>query len=142
MKANHSNNLNNRSTDGSRPVILVIEDNPECTKIYLALSQSLGCEAYFAADGAAALVVLKGLTRLNLILLDLDMPVMNGIRFYNHYKKQTKAHEAKIILTSSHPFAEDIAEALGFFAFAPKSTPLAALQKVVMRALSLQMTDL
>lgn len=136
MKANHSDNLKNKSIDGSRPVILVIEDSPECAKIYLALSQSLGCEAYLASDGAAALRVLEGLTRLDLILLDLDMPVMNGIRFYNHYKKQTSTREVNIILTSSHPFAEDIADALGFFAFAPKSTPLDALQKVVMRALS------
>ena len=136
MRANHSDNLNNKSTDGSRPVILVIEDNPECTKIYLALSQSLGCEAYFAADGAAALRVLDGLTRLDLILLDLDMPVMNGIRFYNHYKKQTTAYEAKIILTSSHPFAEDIAEALSFFACVPKSGPLNQLQEAVVLALS------
>ncbi|MEI6833255.1 MAG: response regulator [bacterium] len=136
MKANHSDNLDNKSTDGSRPVILVIEDNPECTKIYLALSQSLGCEAYFAADGAAALRVLDGLTRLDLILLDLDMPVMNGIRFYNHYKKQTSTPEVNIILTSSHPFAEDIAEALNFFAYVPKSRPLNQLQEAVVLALS------
>lgn len=136
MKANRSDNLKNKSIDGSRPVILVIEDSPECAKIYLALSQSLGCEAYLASDGAVALRVLDGLTRLDLILLDLDMPVMNGIRFYNHYKKQTTAHEAKIILTSSHPFAEDIADALGFFACVPKSRLLKELQDVIVLALS------
>lgn len=136
MKSNPKDKSQNPAKKASKPVILVVDDNSDCLKAYSALADSLGCKTHVASNGVQALEALNVLASLDLVLLDLDMPVMNGVRFYNHYRKQGRHVDARIILTSSHPFAEDIAEALGFFACVPKSRPLNQLQEAVVLALS------
>lgn len=119
----------------SCPVVLLVDDNIECLMIYKALAESLGCKVYSALDGVSGVEVLRGLTRVDVVFLDLDMPLMNGLGFYNQLKKQKLHESAKIILTSSHPFAGDISEALGLFAHAPKNTAIEKLQALLTSAL-------
>lgn len=136
MKPKQTQNSMIKTRGKDRPVVLVIEDDPSCRSIYLALAESLSCETHVASNGAAAMELFLGLEGVDLILLDLDMPVMNGIAFYNRYQKEEKSRDVKLVLTSSHPFAKDIAEALNFFAHAPKSTPLEELRAILTRALA------
>jgi len=136
MKPKQTQNARIRTRGEDRPVVLVVEDDPSCRSIYLALADSLSCETHVAPNGAAALELFRSLKVVDLILLDLDMPVMNGVAFYNRYKNEKKSGDVKIVLTSSHPFAKDISEALNFYAHAPKSTPLEELRAIFTRALT------
>lgn len=117
-------------------VILILEDDPDCLRVYKEIVIKLGHRAYATTDGFEALAHAADLPRLDLVLLDLDMPAMNGIRFYNEFRKIGSHRKAKTILTSSHQLAADLSVALGFFAHAPKSTPLERLQALLSKALS------
>jgi CheY-like chemotaxis protein len=119
----------------NQKVILILEDDPDCLHVYKEVVIKLGHHAYATADGFEALAHAADLPRLDLVLLDIDMPVMNGIRFYNEFRKIGTHRKAKTILTSSHKLAPDLCVALGFFAHAPKSTPLERLQVLVSKAL-------
>jgi CheY-like chemotaxis protein len=116
-------------------VILILEDDPDCLQVYKELVIKLGHHAYATSDGFEALAHAADLPRLDLVLLDIDMPIMNGIRFYNEFRKIGSHRKAKTILTSSNKLAADLCVALGFFAHAPKSTSLERLQGLVSRAL-------
>jgi CheY-like chemotaxis protein len=117
-------------------VIVILEDDPDCLRVYKEVVIKLGHYAYATSDGFEALAHAADLSRLDLVMLDIDMPIMNGIRFYNQFRKIGSHRKAKIILTSSNKLAADLCEALGFFAHAPKSTPLERLQVLVSKALS------
>jgi CheY-like chemotaxis protein len=117
-------------------VVLIVEDNADCAGIYRAIVESLGCNVHVASDGAQAFSQVMTLTRLDVLLLDIDLPVMNGLKFFNQLRRNNLCHHTKVILTSSHPLAEDIAEILGVFAYAPKNTSFETLKSFVESALA------
>lgn len=138
MREKSKKNTENSKQLEPCPVVLLVDDNIECLMIYKSLAESLGCKVYSALDGVSGVEVLRGLARVDVVFLDLDMPLMNGVGFYNQLKRQKLHESAKIILTSSHPFAGDISEALSLFAHAPKITPIEKLQALLTSALAVK----
>jgi CheY-like chemotaxis protein len=65
----------------SKPRILVAENDESSLKILLELLQSEGYEATGAVNGADALQKIRNGKRPDLILLDLDMPILSGTEF-------------------------------------------------------------
>src|SRR5579884_4289721 len=63
------------------PSVLVVEDNESIRAALLLLLEQAGFLAAGAANGEEALRRLRGGPRPNLILLDLQMPVMDGWQF-------------------------------------------------------------
>ena len=57
--------------------VLLVEDDPVNQLVLQSMLTQLGCEVDLASDGAAALGVSE-LTRFDLVLMDLHMPVMDG----------------------------------------------------------------
>jgi CheY-like chemotaxis protein len=69
-----------RETSEQRPLVLVVDDDPDSRATVLELLEEEGYSARGASDGAEALELLAGALPC-LILLDLSMPVLNGQEF-------------------------------------------------------------
>lgn len=69
------------STFPRPPLVLVAEDEPEAAELIESILRREGCEVIIARDGAEALEIARELPRPDLILLDLELPVMDGRAF-------------------------------------------------------------
>jgi len=67
--------------------ILIVDDDAEFRAVLRQVLEDEGCAVSEAADGRAALDVLRGTALPHLILLDLMMPVMNGWDFHAEVQK-------------------------------------------------------
>lgn len=94
------------SLEGRR--ILLVEDNEINREIALALLQNSGFVVDCAPDGAAALDMVRRMPPFDLILMDLQMPVMNGYDAARAIRALTDSARAKtpIIALSADSFAE------------------------------------
>lgn len=63
--------------------ILILEDEVETAQLYAKRLNDKGYETQFAFDGLQGLEKLKGF-KPDLILLDVNMPKMGGLEFYQH----------------------------------------------------------
>ncbi|MDB4935735.1 MAG: DNA-binding response regulator, AraC family [Labilithrix sp.] len=60
------------------PLVLVAEDESEAAELIESILRREGCEVLVASDGAQALEMARELPRPDLVLLDLELPVMDG----------------------------------------------------------------
>ncbi|KQM80039.1 ATP-binding protein [Xylophilus sp. Leaf220] len=70
-----------RSEDGE--TLLVVEDEPVVRALVLDLLQGLGYRTLEAPEGAAALRILQGPQRVDLLVTDVGLPGMNGRQLYD-----------------------------------------------------------
>jgi CheY-like chemotaxis protein len=77
--------------------VLVVDDNPTVTKFVISVLRPLGYKVDTAADGLEALKRVAG-GPVDLILLDLVMPRMNGLHFCQALEQKGLATEVPIIL--------------------------------------------
>jgi CheY-like chemotaxis protein len=61
-----------------KPLVLVAEDEPEAAALIESILQREGCEVLIASDGAQALEMARELPRPDMVLLDLELPVISG----------------------------------------------------------------
>lgn len=73
--------MNRSSSPPSKPLVLIAEDEPEAIDLLRMLVEREGCEAIVATDGALALEMVRELPRPDLVLLDLELPIMDGRAF-------------------------------------------------------------
>lgn len=115
----------------AQPVILVIDDDDLIQDAVGTALELAGYEVAVAHDGAAALALLRTV-QLHLILLDLQMPVMDGRAFAAAYRKEPGPHAPVVIVTSNPGGAETAAE-LGSVAYLAKPFSQRQLLEVVER---------
>jgi len=84
-------------TNGS---ILVVDDNKNNTTLLQKRLEKIGNKVTVANDGVEALKVVDE-KKLDLILLDIIMPNMNGYEVLEYIKKDKRYHEIPIIMLSS-----------------------------------------
>jgi len=84
----------------SAPSILVVDDDPAIRDLVCDALDLEGYEARPARDGQAALDLLAG-WRPDLILLDLNMPVMDGWTFCAHHQESPDLADIPIALMSA-----------------------------------------
>ncbi len=95
--------------------ILVIEDSELLQKGYAMLFfryRKEGCQILSALDGKEGLEQLSEHPDCDLIILDVNMPVMSGLEFLYHCKHQPGIKKIPVIISSTEGAEDDIIRGL------------------------------
>ena len=93
--------------------ILIVDDSQLIHSMFrLVLSRYKNCKIVDAMDGLEALNVLSRENDFNLILLDINMPVMNGLQFMEKIKNENMYRHIPVIVVSTEGREEDTLRAL------------------------------
>jgi CheY-like chemotaxis protein len=105
--------------------ILIADDDSLVRLIAGAVAGKAGMIAIEAADGAEALAALDGGERIDLVLLDLDMPIIGGLDVLR--KMRARPETARIpVLVLTGTEGEEIREAMALGAVGIFPKPIAA----------------
>jgi CheY-like chemotaxis protein len=109
--------------------ILVVEDNPANLELIREVLGSLKYEILEAADGQAALDLVKA-TELHLILLDIHLPIMDGYAVIREIRRDPRFRELKVAALTAYAMEGDRDKALraGFDAYITKPINAASLR--------------
>ena len=85
--------------------VLIVDDSESVRVSLRAVLESAGFEVLESEDGLDALEVLQKESQVDMILLDINMPAMNGLEFAREQSKNEKICRIPTILvtTESHP---------------------------------------
>ena len=102
-----------RSTPTVQPSILIVEDDRTTQVYYESMFQMLKIDhqLHFTADGLEGLVVI-GRHQPWLLLLDIDMPKMNGIEMIESLRSQALTEDLAMIVVSNVAHADALARGL------------------------------
>ena len=92
------------SLQGAR--VLLVEDNPINQEVAQALLLALGMQVHMAADGQAA-VRMVAEQAFDLVLMDVQMPVMDGLRATAAIRARPGARRVPIIAMTANAFDDD-----------------------------------
>jgi len=93
--------------------VLIVDDSQLIHSMYrLVLGRYKGCGISDAMNGLEALDILSRDSDFDLILLDINMPVMNGVQFMEKLKKDNLYRRIPIIVISTEGREEDTLRAL------------------------------
>ena len=113
--------------------ILIVEDDNFVAEVYLAKLSEMGYETVLAQNGEDGLAQLKK-GKIDLILLDILMPIMNGIEMLEEVKKNEEWKNIPVILLTNIGEKESIQKVreLGVKDYLIKShfTPAEVIEKV------------
>jgi signal transduction histidine kinase/CheY-like chemotaxis protein/HPt (histidine-containing phosphotransfer) domain-containing protein len=94
--------------------VLVVEDNDINRQVIVAALSSLGCWVWTARDGAEALRCVEREPRFDLVLMDCQMPVLDGYRATREIRRQEGDRgRVPIIGLSAHALQEHRQQGLG-----------------------------
>ena len=79
---------NNKSNEIRKLCVLIVDDQSFTRLVHKAIVTSLGLEAQLAEDGKKAVDLHRAGASFDLILMDRDMPVMNGTQVRYHMENQ------------------------------------------------------
>ena len=118
----------------TRNQILIVDDNPETVAAFSALVSAEGYEPVAATNGARALQCLATGGSPALILLDLRMPVMDGLAFRTAQLEDVNlAAIPVIVLTADRPTPDERRGLHGIAALLHKPVDMDTLLSVVHR---------
>jgi CheY-like chemotaxis protein len=87
--------------DAQNRVILVVEDDPDISDFVSAVLERAGYAVNVAPNGAVALERVSDQAP-RAILLDMQMPVMDGWEFVQHYHAQPGTPVPIVVMTAAH----------------------------------------
>lgn len=93
------------------PVCLVVDDSPLVRAIHRQMLERMGFDVMEAGDGEAALAHCT-VTIPDLILLDWNMPVLNGIGVLRRLRALPDGRRPKVVLCTMEADEQHIGEAL------------------------------
>ncbi|MFP4547326.1 MAG: response regulator [Fidelibacterota bacterium] len=89
------------------PTILIVEDSPTNIQVLGRVLKNEGYELAIATDGREGLQVARNI-RPDLILLDIMMPVMDGIESCEQLKKEEQTRDIPVIFLTARGNMDDI----------------------------------
>jgi DNA-binding response OmpR family regulator len=103
---------------GDRPLgtVLVVEDDPELRDGLSVLLAQAGYAVATAGDGVEALACLRATSLLQLIVLDLMLPTMDGFEFRVHQLQDANLASIPVVVLSGGDDLERKAQGLGAIA--------------------------
>lgn len=110
-------------------LILVVDDEPYMLKMFSAALTAAGFEVATAQGGAEAIQVAKA-RQPTLVLMDVKMPVMNGIETFRAFKGDPETKDIKVVFLTAYgdpnkPDSDvDLANDVGVVDFIRKETNL------------------
>ncbi|MCX7024626.1 MAG: response regulator [Spirochaetes bacterium] len=122
---------------GARPVLLVVDDSKLIRQMIRGFLSRLDAEIDEAADGKAG-VDAAFARDYDLILTDVEMPVMDGLQFCRALKEMPKTRGLPVIMVSSFDSDDDIERGFlaGAAAYVSKKQAEATLEGVVRQHLT------
>ncbi len=110
-------------------ICLVVEDSPTMRQLLVyALSRIPGMRSVEADDGVDALRKLASEGRPDIILTDINMPIMDGLKLVQRVRADDALRDVPIIVITTEGGAEDRARALALGANAYITKPIQAPQ--------------
>lgn len=120
------------------PSILIVEDSSTVRQmLMLNLKQLSGCKITEASNGAEALAKLS-VQPVDLILTDINMPVMDGLKLVGFVRQNENLKNIPIIIITTKGADEDRERglALGANAYIPKPIQASSLMQTVRKLLA------
>jgi CheY-like chemotaxis protein len=120
-----------------RPLILIVEDQPDLRQLYARQLTSSGFDVIEAADGVEA-ITCTTLRVPDVVLMDLSLPVLDGWEATRRLKNDQKTAHIPVVALTAHDGAGELqkATAAGCDWFVPKPCPPDALVTEVRRVLT------
>jgi two-component system response regulator MprA len=115
------------------PTILVVDDDVDIRDSMCLVLQHSGYRTVTAANGAEALRALSNGTSIDLILLDMMMPIMDGWGFRKAQVAATSFAQVPVVVLTGDGRAPAKAEAIGAAGYLKKPLDLDDLLAVVAR---------
>jgi CheY-like chemotaxis protein len=111
--------------------ILVVDDDPDLAEVLDRVLEKSGYSVVWAKNGEDALRCMHDDQGLDVILLDLMMPVMNGWEFRAEQMKDPRLAQIPVVVFSGHGKLDQIAASIGAVANLRKPTGLHELLDVL-----------
>jgi CheY-like chemotaxis protein len=115
------------------PTVLVVDDDPDVRALLEMCLALEGFDVLTASNGRHALLKLNEIHPA-LILLDLMMPVMDGVEFRRQQREEPRLRDIPVVCLSARHDARERASELGFAAFLSKpfdlDTVIAAVRQI------------
>jgi signal transduction histidine kinase/HPt (histidine-containing phosphotransfer) domain-containing protein len=92
--------------------ILLVEDNEINRHVIINFLQNSGCRVLIAMNGVEAIEIVKNEEHIDLILMDINMPVMDGYEATHHIREILGFTSIPIIGLSANAMQKDIDKAL------------------------------
>ena len=88
--------------------ILVIEDDPNNLMVVTEFLDILGVKAVYTAEsGSEGLKQVASLSRIDLILLDIQLPEEDGYMVLRHMRKEPKLRTTRVIAVTANVLPQD-----------------------------------
>lgn len=91
---------------------LIIDDSRAMRRVLRRIVEPLGFAVTEAGDGQDGLNQLSEMDAVDLILVDWNMPVMNGIEFVQAVRSDTKRRDLKLVMVTTETEPMKMARAL------------------------------
>ena len=89
--------------------VMIVEDELDIAEALAAILETAGFRVIMAANGRAALDLLRKGERPSVTLLDLMMPVMSGWEFLAELEGDPGLADLQVVVLSANPYSKDLA---------------------------------
>jgi two-component system chemotaxis response regulator CheY len=96
-----------------RPTILIVDDSSLQRRAIAGLLESYNCRVLEAMDGSVALQIVRA-ERPDVVILDYNMPVMDGLEFLQHLRSDPSFKSLPVIMLTANAAPATLAAAARF----------------------------